>query len=54
MTYDYFARAMDYALMDRCKDCGGRLTRDHHEKNLEHMGVHISACEDRRISQDGA
>jgi hypothetical protein len=39
---------------DRCADCGGRITRDHHDKTLDHMGVRISACEDRRISQDGA
>jgi hypothetical protein len=54
MTYDYFGKAMDYVYLDRCKDCGGRLTPTHHDKTMDFMGVKISACEDRRISQDGA
>jgi Zn-finger nucleic acid-binding protein len=54
MVYEYYARAMGHVFMDRCPDCGGRLTRDHLDKTMEHMGIRISACEDRRISADGA
>jgi hypothetical protein len=55
LTYDsYHDRVLALVLEGRCPDCGGRITRDHHDKTMDHQGVRISACEDRRISGDGA
>lgn len=45
--------ALDALESARCPDCGGTLTRDHHTPSMEHMGVLISPCDDRRIAADG-